>query len=248
MLRYDRLTLDYEPYPIGLIEDVFDKPAYDELVKTYPTVDQFKHMPNLGNKYSLSPYNNADNYYRHLKENAAWGKFHDYILSREFIEKTLTLFKERHVDLGFKRYWVKSGTGSRKSSIISRIFRQPELSARFEFSMMNGVGGNIKPHTDQASKLITFVFSMNGPGEWNNEAWGGGTAVVKPKDIRLSYNHVNKHLTHDEVDVVKEYPFNPNQALIFIKTYNSWHSVTPMRSNTDSALRKTLTVNIEERV
>jgi hypothetical protein len=245
MLRYDRLSLDYEPYPIGLIESVFDAPVYDELIKTYPDVSLFKHMPKLGNKYSLSSLNNRNHYYQHLKDNRAWGKFHDYILSREFIDKTLTLLKERHIDLGFKRYWVKSGTRRRRSTIISRVFRQPEISARFEFSMMNGVGGNITPHTDQAGKIITFVFSMNAPGEWKNEAWGGGTAVVRPKDVRFTYNHVNKHLAHEAVEIVKEYPFNPNQALIFVKTHNSWHSVQPMRSDTDKALRRTLTVNIE---
>ena len=62
-----------------------------------------------------------------------------------------------------------------------------------------------------------------------------------------SYNQINYYLPFEEVDVVKEYGFNPNQALIFVKTFNSWHAVNPMTSKTDNALRKTVTINIERK-
>jgi hypothetical protein len=247
VIRYDKIELDYEPYPVGLISDVLDTSFYKTLRESYPPLDLFVHMPKLGNKYSLSQANNPKAYYRFLRDNAAWAQFHDYILSREFIEKTIEMLKLNFIDLGIKKYRIVSKRPGNHSNPLSRLMRTTELSARFEFAMMNGQGGHIRPHTDMPRKLITFVFSMVGPGEWN-PSWGGGTAVVWPKDRRLIYNRVNKYLDFEAVEVVKEFAFNPNQALIFIKTFNSWHSVSPMKAPTDDVLRKTLTVNIESRL
>jgi hypothetical protein len=58
MLRYDRVAFDYEPYPIGLISEVFDPDIYRRLSESYPDKSLFKHMPHLGNKYSLAAANN----------------------------------------------------------------------------------------------------------------------------------------------------------------------------------------------
>jgi hypothetical protein len=246
MFRYDNIKMDYEPYPVGVIADVFEPNLYRSLLRNYPPLDLFRYMPKLGNKYSLSSSNNPKNYYRYLSEHPDWAKVHDYIVSREFIEKTFEMLRSNFVDLGIKKYWFVGKRQSSRSSALSRLLRVPELSARFEFSMMNGEGGHIRPHTDMPRKLITFVFSMVDPEEWNPE-WGGGTAVVWPKNRKLIFNHTNKYLDFAEVETVKEFAFKPNQALIFIKTFNSWHAVSPMRAPTNTALRKSITVNIESR-
>jgi hypothetical protein len=246
MLNYDHLQLDYEPYPIGLIANVLDAELYKELIVSYPPLPLFKYMPKLGNKYSLSSSNNPKLYYRHLADPPVWGRFHDYILSKDFIDHTLGALRENHIDLGLKRYRVVSGKRSNHSNPISRILRTTEVSARFKISMMNGAGGHIRPHTDMPRKMITLVFSMAAPGEWDGQ-WGGGTAVVRPIDPRHSFNRVNRYLDFDEVEFVKEYPFNPNQALIFVKTFNSWHAVMPMSAPNGDALRRTITVNIESK-
>ena len=48
----------------------------------------------------------------------------------------------------------------------------------------------------------------------------------------------------DEMEVLHTYPFTPNQCVLFVKTFNSWHSVAPMRGPAGK-LRRTLTINIE---
>jgi hypothetical protein len=50
------------------------------------------------------------------------------------------------------------------------------------------------------------------------------------------------------MQVLDTYPFTPNQAVVFVKTFNSWHSVRPMQGIGSPAMRKTLTINIEPRV
>ena len=90
-------------------------------------------------------------------------------------------------------------------------------------------GGSIRPHTDAVSKVVTMVIPMLHEGEWKEE-YGGGTSVVWPKDRTRSFNQV---------------PFEPNQCLVFVKTYDSWHAVWPMTGNDPTILRRTLTINIE---
>lgn len=246
MFGYERVKFDYEPYPLGLISDVFEPPIYNELARTYPSLDIFKSMASVGNKYALSERNAPAVYHKFLRDNAAWGRFHSYVKSKEFIERTLDMLKANYIDLNLGKYRVANNSRRKHANPFNTLFGVSELTARFEFSMMSGKGGNIRPHTDHPLKLITFVFSAMPDGEWN-QAWGGSTAVVWPKDRRRVYNQANKYLNFDEVDVVKEFPFNANQALIFVKTFNSWHAVAPMTAPDDTALRKTLTINIEKR-
>ena len=47
------------------------------------------------------------------------------------------------------------------------------------------------------------------------------------------------------MNVIDTYEFSPNQAVMFIKTFNSWHSVRPMTGKGTDAMRRTLTINIE---
>lgn len=79
-----------------------------------------------------------------------------------------------------------------------------------------------------------------------NASWGGGTQISIPKDRSKIYNQKNNHMEFEEMEVIKEFPFLPNQCIIFIKTYNSWHQASPLRAPSGSPLRKILTINIEE--
>jgi 2OG-Fe(II) oxygenase superfamily len=248
MLRYDRVAFDYEPYPIGIIGEVFDPGMYSRLSESYPDKSLFQHMPHLGNKYSLSETSNSSNYGSFLKSSADWRAFYDYVRSKEFIQKTLGMLEANNIVLPLRKPKVVSGSGRRsRTSLLGRLLGRTELNARFEFAMMGGDGGHIKPHTDMPRKLITFVFSMIQPGEWNS-SWGGSTDVVWPKDPRNLYNEGNKYFNFDQVNTLKKMAFNPNQAVIFIKTWNSWHAVSPLHAPSGENLRKTLTVNIERKV
>ena len=245
MIDLGTATFEYEPYPSGLVRPVFPAAVYEGLVATYPDKSLFEFKPALGNKYSLSEVNHPEQYHRFIRDTPEWQRFHDYIKGDAFVPQVLDFLKARHIDLGLNRYRVVSrAPAARRSSALSRLQRRMELSARFEFSMMGADGGSILPHTDTPQKLITLVFSMVREGEWN-PAWGGGTDIVLPRDRTRIYNQLNKYLDFADVEVLKTWEFTPNQCLVFVKTYNSWHSVSPMRGAGTDGLRRTLTVNIE---
>ncbi len=153
--------------------------------------------------------------------------------SENFINNVLDMLVANNIDLGLRRLKVIAKDGQRKASLLSRLRRQTEISARFEFSMKPANGGQILPHTDAPHKLITLVLSMMEPGSWDH-AWGGGTAVCLPKDRTKVFNHINKAMPLEDVDTLKTFPFEENQCVLFVKTYNSWHHVAPMSGPDDA--------------
>ncbi len=247
MLDFARATFDYEPYPVGFIQPVFDAGLYARLTGSYPAKELFEWKPTLGNRYSLSEANHPAQYRRFIDGTRDWKRLHDYIKGDDFVPRVLKFLAQHHVNLGLTRYSVASrkrqGAGA---SLISRLKRIDEVAAGFEFSMMSADGGHILPHTDSPNKLVTLVFSMIGEGEWN-PAWGGGTDIVLPRNRALVYNQVNRSLPFSDVDILRSGEFTANQCVIFVKTFNAWRSVAPMRGDGGSALHKTLTVNIDAR-
>jgi hypothetical protein len=245
VFSFSELRFDYEPFPIGLSTSILAPADYDGLTAAYPDKALFEYKPELGNKYSLSEVNNPDDYERFVGANPLWSRFRSYIKSDSFITEVFKALAGQNIDLAIGRYKVSSKKSFRsRSSILNRLIKRPELSARFEFSMMSGDGGYILPHTDSANKIVTLVVSMMRPGEWN-PAWGGGTEIVWPLDSRLSFNRANRYLAFDQVKVLKEWELAPNQCVVFVKTFNSWHAVSPMRGGPAAPLRRTLTINIE---
>ncbi|GAB4391321.1 MAG: hypothetical protein Tsb0032_02680 [Kiloniellaceae bacterium] len=246
MLNFDAIKFDYEPYPIGIARGALDPGFYQELIDTFPNDKSFVLKEFNGVKYSLSKHNNKAGYFEHLRSNPAWGRFYDYIKSERFITDTMAMLRANNIDLGltnipFKERVVRRFKALKKGSPQPHF---PKLRSRFEFSSMPVTGGSIRPHTDHPSKVVTMVIPILREGEWNDD-YGGGTSVVWPKDHTRSYNYTNGYMDFDEVECLRTYPFEPNQCLVFVKTYNSWHAVWPMTGNDPTILRRTLTINIE---
>lgn len=246
MLKFENVTFDYDPYPVGVAKGALASDFYEELINTFPEDKIFVAKEYHGVKLSLSQLNNRKGYYEHLRRNAAWKRFYDYVKSRRFIDETLDMLKLHNIDLGLSRLSWRERLNKRYKSYRRGAPQPhfPRLRSRFEFSSMPITGGSIRPHTDATSKAVTMVIPMLRQGEWKEE-YGGGTSVVWPKDRSRSFNLVNDYMDFDEVDCVRTYPFEPNQCLVFVKTYNSWHAVWPMAGNEASILRRTLTINIE---
>lgn len=249
MLQLTRADFLYDPFPIGLIKPALGEDEYREMVETFPKKELFMEFPKVGNKFVLSEKFHPNEYRRHIAQNPIWKRWYDYVKSTEFIRSVLDMLKAHNIDLGFKHYPVSF---ARRLKTTWRDIRRGywpyydvNLSARFEFSMLSADGGCVTPHTDNAAKYITLVISMAKEGEWN-PAFGGGTDVNKPKDVTKLFNRLNEKLDFDEVDVLHTFPFEPNQAVIFVKTFNSWHSVRPMTGHGSPLMRRTLTINIED--
>lgn len=244
IFNFKNARFDYKPYPICYIPDFLDKAHYDALAGNYPDYSLFLFKEKLGGKYSLASMNNTELYYDFLEKNPEWKAFYDYVKSKGFALEVLEFLKGHGIDLGIKQkiWWTQDGNRPWRNA-LARLLNRKVMMSKFEFSMMPANGGHILPHTDSSNKMITLVLTFIKDGEWKQE-WGGGTEVIEPLDETKNYNHINKVMPREEMRQLKIFPFNPNQCLLFVKTYNSWHSVDKM-TGPEGGLRKTVTINIE---
>ncbi len=247
MFSFDQTEFRYEPFPIGLAKKVLAPDHYLELVAGFPDLNLMKRLRGNTDKLSLSEKNNPLRYRRYVQSHPLWRDFHAYIKRRGFIGDILKMLRERHIDLKLDTAAITTA-GAWARVLASLLRGRPpydltRLSARFEFSIVHGAGGCLKPHTDAPAKLITLVISMIGEGEWPLD-YGGGTDVNRVRDTKNAYNYANRSLEFSEVEILHTYAFEPNQCLIFVKTFNSLHSVRPIHAPVN-ALRKSLTINIE---
>jgi len=251
LINFDALQMRYQPYPIGAIRPALPPQLYKQCVAEFPDVALFERVDHLGVKYSLSEKFAARNYTRFVRSTPVWRELHEWIKSDAFIAAALAALRKRGVDVGFDELHVpllrRVKRAVRDIASGRTIRHSPTLSARFEFSMLPADGGCIMPHTDNPEKIITLVVSMCGEGEWSDN-YGGATDVLRPKDETLSFDQLNdRALEFADMETLHSYPYVPNQVLMFVKTFNSWHAVEPMRGPAGNLMRKTLTINIEAR-
>lgn len=243
--NYDNLEFRYDPFPIGISRPLMRPEVYREFLDNYPEKEQFKYMAKLGHKYSLSEHFDSKAFYHYLRENPLWKDFNDWIKSRDFVSGVLKALAERSLELGFDPEMSVARQFRKRLTHHGRLnCSGARLRSRFEFSMLPADGGHILPHTDSPNKVVTLIISMVDDDEWD-PALGGGTDVNQHRDIRHNFNWTNRQGRFEDMQVIDTFEFSPNQAVMFIKTHNSWHSVQPMTASGSPAMRKTLTINIE---
>lgn len=244
----------YQPFPYGLITKLFDDATYKEMLANWPAKELFNHKAVWGDKYSLSETENHEKYQEFIASNPIWSKIHNETKSDQFIDRVLDMLLAQNIDLGLKGNWHSANNtglalGARLKGAFAglQLKRQKSvpLVTRFEFSMLPAKGGAVLPHTDHPKKFVTMVISVVGEDEWDSKI-GGGTAFLNPVDANRNFNRMNEMTEHEDFKPFDIVEFEPNQCAIFIKTFNSHHSVPQMTSEDDTLLRRTLTLVIAE--
>ena len=255
-MNFNDIRFRHDPYPIAFAQNVLPKSLYDKLTDNFPATESLRRASNMGeNKFLLTEFD-GPSYYSLIESHPAWRELYDYVKSKEFVEKTLALLCSAGIDQGLRGIEVVSAkyydnTFEKYAGKVKRKFKQllptgagiGHLTSRFEFSALHGAGGSHLPHTDAPRKVISMVLSMMKEGEWN-PVWGGGTAVCKPRDMTRNFNYMNKYIDFSEVEVLETFPFIPNGCVIFVKTFNSWHTVMPYKAD-PSVVRKSIVINID---
>ncbi len=251
MQNFEHMRVHYEPYPLAVVRPAIEPAFYNELVTNFPDISLFEALPKYPYKLSLSEKFAAGNYSRFLRENEPWGRFHAWVKSDAFIRAVVDALRENHVDLPLDAAFEDVPAKLKRigRSLVRGRLPHPaiKLRSRFEFSVLKADGGEVAPHTDVAKKVITLVISMIGEGEWPPEI-GGCLDMNRATDPRYAYNWKNRIVPWESVEVVRTIPFVPNQCIIFVKTFNSLHSVRRMTETGSDLLRKTITIVIEHAV
>ena len=249
---YSNAYFLYEPYPVGLITPLIEPVTYQKMLETLPPLELFRYKSDYGSKpshkYTLSERNNPEHYFDYIQQVPIWREFNHYIRSTDFIAQTLDMLLDHHIDLGLKKELTEQQKKKQKKTLLNWFLpsaKESKLSARWDFAQFPADGGCLYPHTDGPDKLITLVVALVEKNQWNQN-YGGGTEVLKPIKPEHQFNHINFYTEFEEMESITTFPYDTNQAVIFIKTYNSWHAVRPMTGKKDNNVyRKTLTINIE---
>ena len=248
MLNFSASDVRYEPYPLAVLRPAVDPSHYAELSGSFPDTSLFGRIPKYDYKLSLSEKFNSKNYEKFLSENREWNRFHAWIKSDDFIRQTVAFLAANNIDLDLGNNLASASTRlGRNIKQIARGKLPPraaKLRSRFEFSVLKADGGEVAPHTDTPKKIITLVLSMIRDGEWDPK-FGGGLDVNRATDKTYAFNWNNRIVPWDKIEVIDTVSFVPNQCVVFIKTFNSLHSVRKMTEKGSSALRKTVTIVIE---
>jgi hypothetical protein len=248
LFSFDQLEFRYEPFPIGLARPLMDADLYREFVTAFPPAELFGDLSVVGYKYSLSEKSNRRAYHQLVRSRPVWKELHRWVKSDAFLKQVLQALEERHLELGYKVLSPGRRIVRRLGKLAKGHLRSTRgrLGARFEYSMLPVDGGHVLPHTDSPGKIITIIVSILEAGEWD-PAFGGGTDLNRPRDPRLGFNRLNRQGRFEDMEVIDTFEFQPNQAVLFVRTFNSWHSVRPMQGEGSPAMRRSLTINIEER-
>lgn len=246
MLSFKASEIRYEPYPLFVLRPAMDPALYDQLSASFPAPDLFTTLDHY-HKQTLSEKYNSENYHRFIEETPIWKRFHAWVKSDEFIRQTVDFLMANHVDLELKRCFEPASRRFKRELKHGKFpTRPPRLTSRFEFSSLKADGGEVAPHTDTPKKIITLVLSMIREGEWD-PSFGGNLDVNRTADPAFAFNFTDRQVPWDRIEVIESIPFLPNQCMVFVKTFNSLHSVRKMTQTGSDALRKTVTIVIEKR-
>jgi hypothetical protein len=246
MLNFQATQVRYEPYPLIVLRPALDPGVYDQLAAGFPDMREFETTRGFDYKLSLSEKFAADNYHRFIAGNPAWNRFHSWLKSDAFIRQTVDFLLANNIDLQLKHCFESPLTRMSKKLRQGRFPTPgPRLRSRFEFSVLKADGGEVAAHTDTPKKIITLVLSMVRDGEWEPR-FGGNLDINRPTDSAYAFNWKNRVVPWDKLEIIETIPFVPNQCMIFVKTFNSLHSVRKMTETGSKALRKTVTIVIEK--
>lgn len=247
-------SVDFLPFPVMVIPDIFEFSLYSELIATLPEANLLIAKNSLGKKLSLSTINNPTAFSKFIETNSKWSMFSKFVTSRNFIIQIVEVLKLHGIDLGIEIVRGGSSIESLRLKIDQSLGRltaanrvvtlgSRPLSTRWEISFIPADGGFLLPHTDAPRKIVTLVVPMTEKNSWNS-SWGGGTEILVPLNEEDSYNFQNRQSDFSSFKTVICHEFIPNRGLLFVKTHNSWHGVRPI-DGPPNFWRRSLTINIE---
>ena len=249
MLTFANAQMRYDPYPLAIINPAMDRNAYAELVDNFPHISLFGKLSKFDYKVSLSEKFNPSNYHQFIAANKPWNKFHSWVKSDDFIRQVGGFLKSRSIDLGLEDY--TRSFGERVGDLVKRLARGrlPSLGQRLEelFRVFRPQGGRRRGGASYGRPS-----QDRDAGHDNDQGWRMAPPISAVDLISTVRPMMPINLTGriqivpwDKIEVVETVPFVPNQCMIFVKTFNSLHSVKPMRGKGSEALRKSVTIVLE---
>ena len=206
-----------------------------------------------GERWYLSPsrdkQKNQTLFRDFVHSNQCWQSLLTYLNSKEFITSILDLWCNVDCDpaVSFTQFsLVQRAKFAITTGNLNYLTNNPNrLHTTVTLSSLP-FGGGLIPHSDGKDKLVTLLFAMNNPANWD-PSLGGHTAICEAINPLKSFNRINYSLEFNEVVNTRLIEHRPNNLVMFLKTHNSLHSVPIVPESTNFPYRQSLLVNIYKR-
>lgn len=212
-------TLHHEPFPFGWIDDYLPPALYQALEAGFVSPSDHPEAGTLAKGKKRIVFAVPPNPTNLGPMSDAWQGWLAAIGSREF----------RTDCLAWARALLPLDTlpeGPYRDLFRMRQALGPDdVEMQCEFSTL-GPGVSLRPHSDSADKILTFVHYF-APAGWQ-AAWDGGTEIYRPIDPRQAANFSNFFLPREAVTCVARSDYRPNRLFFFAKNDRSWHGVAPL--------------------
>lgn len=205
-VRHDR------PYPYAIFDDVIPFDKYDQLVEQFPVTLAGDRLG--GHRYHkgyLSDRHQGDQFRAELDNRPAWAD-----ICAELRGNFASMAEVAFGPFGFSL----------------KDYTKPSLA--IEFSSLPAEGGGLKPHPDNAKKIVTAVLFIE--PDWNRE-WGGGFEVLQRPDRKQEVDLA----PWSEVETVEVVHVRPRRMVFMQRTPISYHGVRPLHSPRN---RRSMTINL----
>ena len=210
--RVQQTEIVQSPFPHMLIEHAFDADTYGKIQ------DRFFEPEEM----DPSPLTNLNRRLFRLDQYPEWSESTD----------------------PRKRFWAELSTELSSGEFCTAIFqkfaalrllnpcvRDHEEKGRTDHIFLtknvlvrDGESYTHDPHADSFDKFVTILFYL----PKTPDTGVSGTSMFVPKDPN-KYFDTQVHHPFDEFNFIKEMPFKPNTAFVFLKTENSYHGVLPSK-------------------
>lgn len=215
--------ITHDPFFIYSVEHFLPQLFFEELCGTFPDRSWFAHVTK-SNKQRLNSEHDPVRFRDFIEQSPVWKEFTGILQSHAFLTELYSLtrpYMRQARGIGYPQSWFFNDT------TIGTDFLSQTIVPNFEFSRLEQ-GAYLPVHTDAPEKMVSTIFYL-GDENWKPE-YGGGTAFYRPKDARLNHNWFNRKVDTDKLELFYESSFTPNTLLMFIKSPNSYHGVTPIKS------------------
>lgn len=194
----DGTTLELDPFPHIVVDNLLPDDVYAELVSSMPDVVFFKRE-NMSRQEMQVPFTFAPAY-----SQAVWDFFYEQVIERALLPALVAKF-EPALDAFVAHYWP--GLTQWADAGIDMQVTNSRL-------LLRRPGYEIKPHRDPRWAFFTSLIYLQKPGAMHQY----GTQLYRMKQEREATHTSPFRVGYDECELVKDVPAGRNRVLTFLNS------------------------------
>ncbi|MBJ20896.1 MAG: 2OG-Fe(II) oxygenase [bacterium] len=225
-----RASIDLDPYPHIVIENVIPEVDYKALEETFPTVEYIAGREEITNNRSLLA--DSDRVLADPKTPEPWRAFFEAHTQRSLFESAIKLWGEqieKHhpgLEANFGKRLENFTTARRSGKEKCEANRRADIMLDCQFGSnapVTAMSSTRGPHLDSGAKLFSSLVYFRTE---DDDSTGGEYELLRLKKGPFPRSKM-KYIPEKYIESVKRIPYRRNTLLAWLNTRHSLHGVTP---------------------